>query len=146
MIKWISIRPLANFQRRSLSIPGAACPSACLPVCLSSSQLIKTTFTAPLYDLVVLVCHKTHFCGRYSAPDLRQTGGPSILRGYFCSFIAPQRAKRAGVQNKPIQACECKSVLSECQVPQFDGDLGQNISHKNVSYDKKSYTTTNGMD
>ena len=36
--------------------------------------------------------------------------------------------------------------FSPCQVPQFDGDLGQNIFHKNVSYDKKSYTTTNGMD
>ena len=41
---------------------------------------------------------------------------------------------------------EGKSILSACKVPQFDGDLGPNISHKNVSYDKKSYTTTNGMD
>ena len=41
---------------------------------------------------------------------------------------------------------ECKSILSARKVPQFDGDLGPNISHKNVSYDKKSYTTTNGMD
>ena len=39
-----------------------------------------------------------------------------------------------------------KSVLSGRKVPQFDGDLGPDISHKNVSYDKKSYTTTNGMD
>ena len=30
-----------------------------------------------------------------------------------------------------------KSVLSACKVPQFDGDLGLNISHKNVTYDKK---------
>jgi hypothetical protein len=41
---------------------------------------------------------------------------------------------------------ECKSILSGCKVPQFDGDLTLNISHKNMSYDKKSYTTTNGMD
>jgi hypothetical protein len=41
---------------------------------------------------------------------------------------------------------ECKSVLSGHKVPQFNGDLGPNISHKNVSYDKKAYTTTNGMD
>ena len=31
---------------------------------------------------------------------------------------------------------ECKSTTLECKVPQFDGDLGPNISHKNVSYDK----------
>ena len=32
------------------------------------------------------------------------------------------------------------------QVPQFDGDLRPNISHKNASYDKKSYTATIGTD
>ena len=40
----------------------------------------------------------------------------------------------------------CKNVSKWRKVPQFDGDLTLNISHKNVSYDKKSYTTTNGMD
>ena len=30
-----------------------------------------------------------------------------------------------------------KSTTLERKVPQFDGDLGPNISHKNVSYDKK---------
>ena len=35
----------------------------------------------------MIFCHKTHFCGRYSAPDLRQTGGPSGLRGHFCPLI-----------------------------------------------------------
>ena len=39
-----------------------------------------------------------------------------------------------------------KSTTLARKVLQFDGDLGQNISHKNVSYDKKSYTTTTGMD
>ena len=39
-----------------------------------------------------------------------------------------------------------KSVLSARKVPQFDGDLGLNISHKNESYDKNLYTMTNGMD
>ena len=32
------------------------------------------------------------------------------------------------------------------QVPQFDENWGPNISHKNASHDKKSYTTTNGTD
>ena len=35
----------------------------------------------------IIFCHKTHFCGRYSAPDLRQTGGPCVQRGHFCPLI-----------------------------------------------------------
>ena len=35
-----------------------------------------------------------------------------------------------------------KSILSGHKVPQFDGDLGPNISHKNASYDKRSYIAT----
>ena len=65
-------------------------------------------------------------------------------------FIALQRAKRAGgIPNlyRLVSAMKWgKSIISARKVPQFGRDLGANISHKNVSYDKKSYTTTNGMD
>ena len=70
------------------------------------------------------------------------------FQDYF--IIAPQRAKRAGGHTKPLQACEShimshKMLEQATQVPQIDGNLGSNISHKTVSYDKKSYTTTNSM-
>ena len=39
-----------------------------------------------------------------------------------------------------------KSTISGRKVPQFDENRGSNISHKNASHDKKSYTATIGTD
>ena len=40
----------------------------------------------------------------------------------------------------------CKSTISARKVPQFDEIWAPNISHKNASNDKKSYTATIGTD
>ena len=53
----------------------------------------------------MIFCHKTHFCGRYSAPDLRQTGGPGM--GWFFSvtlfphFVVLTSLYRFGMHPSP---------------------------------------------
>ena len=49
-------------------------------------KVLAKKFSPCRLSQYMIFCHKTHFCGRYSAPDLRQTGGPSILRGHFCTL------------------------------------------------------------
>ena len=58
--------------------------------------------------------------------------------------IMPLKISHADKHTKPLQAQEWHDRMQQhAQVPQFDGNLRQNICHKTVSYDKKSYTTTN---
>ena len=49
-------------------------------------KVLEKKFSPCRLSQYMIFCHKTHFCGRYSAPDLHQTGGPSDLRGHFCSL------------------------------------------------------------
>ena len=71
----------------------------------------------------IIFCHKTHFCGRYSAPDLRQTGGPCVLKQYFCILIwhsqacvglvcTPARYARWGAITPPRFA-DCKCLYND---------------------------------
>ena len=114
-----------------------ACMLSCLNVLLSHT--LDLSLQCLMLSLVVLVLCK---CAKF--PLL----GPFIIH-YSWTAQTMLGSELGGIPNlyRLVSAIlGGKSTTLERKVPQFDGDLGQNISHKNVSYDKKSYTTTNGMD
>ena len=66
----------------------------------------------------MIFCHKTHFCGRYSAPDLRQTGGPCVLRGYFCTLIWHSQAC-LGLVCHPARFARWVAIIKEIIIDSY---------------------------
>ena len=50
-------------------------------------KVLAKKFSPCRLSQYMIFCHKTHFCGRYSASDLRQTGGPCVTCSHFCTHF-----------------------------------------------------------